>query len=366
MPQQKKAASTNSVFAKIDKTKMKKAFNDHKADETKFGSNFSDPPGGIEGGIASLVDFKFDQFGDDVQTAELKGMPYMYVAGTIVTPTEFPDDHPARLGIMTKTEGLRVSVTEPMCDTPSRSRKTFEEHMAFVLNTFRQLGVDTASLAGVDDPGPVLESLAATLLKQAQTTGINFGFRTWRGTASAAFPDPRTQCFITEMPEGGAAPEDGGAVEDQTAGASTSSDAPSDDLAELVETATNGAAPNDETAQARLIELAVEAGCDEAEARGTQTWQEVMDMIVAKQTEGGATEETTTTEEWKPAKGDVYRYQPQDPKTKKPMLLPNKKPKLVDVEVLTVDEPKKLVTLKSLDDPKVQYKGVAWTALAQA
>jgi hypothetical protein len=51
-----------------------------------------------------------------------------------------------------------------------------------------------------------------------------------------------------------------------------------------------------------------------------------------------------------------------DPKTKKSVVAK----KAVECEVVSVDEGKKTVVLKSLDNPKVQYKGVKWEALEQA
>lgn len=357
MPPQKQTAS--GLFAKIGKDKLKKAFNAHKADETTFG-NMGDPPPGIENGIAKLVDARFDRY---KAGTKLAGEYYFYLAGVIVEPKTFTD----KLGNTTKTEGLRVSFIEPVCDTPeAKTKTTIDDHIAVVTNEMRKLGVETAELEAED-----LETAVAALKESAPF----FKFRTWMGEATKEYPNPRVNTnWLGKCDEPEGASESG--VDDETGAVAENSgggdDAPSepvseagetggDDIAALVETAVNGAAPDDEAAQNRLKELALEAGVDQDSIDNAADWQAVADLITA-----GAAPPAEETP-WEPVKGDIYRYSPIDPKTKKPFTDPKtKKAKFIDVEVTAVDKKTSTVSLKDVDTGKVVYKSVKWDALEAA
>lgn len=82
-----------------------------------------DLPGGIKNGIARLVDCKFDEHKDGAN----KGKVFFYAAASVLEPAFFNDGHRSF-----KIEGLRTSITEPIYDTPNRSRKTLEEHAQWV------------------------------------------------------------------------------------------------------------------------------------------------------------------------------------------------------------------------------------------
>jgi hypothetical protein len=172
--------------------KLKQAVDKHKKDETKI-SGGGDLPAGIIG-IAQLVDCRFGQYKEGAN----KGEYFFYAAGVVRTPAMFE-------GMPIK--GMRTQIgPEPMCDTPTKSRKTLEDHTAWVLNEMRKLGAETASVDGDE-----LEGLAAAL-KEAKPT---FKFRTWKGQKTKQYPDPRVQ----HSWEGAAdfTPDEGEVVEDETA-----------------------------------------------------------------------------------------------------------------------------------------------------
>lgn len=133
------------------------AFEEHKADPTEYGN--IELPGGIENGIAQLSDFKFTQVKEGSQNA---GEWMMYAAGIVVSPNEVDG---------TPIKGLRTQISEPLFDTPTRTRKTVEDHLAWILNEMRKLGVDTAEL-GFDDLEDIAESL--------RESKPYFRFRTWK------------------------------------------------------------------------------------------------------------------------------------------------------------------------------------------
>jgi len=102
--------SKSPLMAKLG-NKLAESFDKHKDDETRYGGG-SDLPKGIEGGIAQLVDCKFDTY----KTGDNKGEFFFYAAGIVKAPKEVG-------GV--PIVGLRTQIgPEPLCDTPDRSRKT--------------------------------------------------------------------------------------------------------------------------------------------------------------------------------------------------------------------------------------------------
>lgn len=144
----------------------------HKNDETVFQGG-GDLPAGIENGIAQLVECKFDI----VKEGDNKGEYYFYAGGVVVTPKSIMTDE-GEFPI----EGMRTSITEPLYDTPSRSRKTVDDHLAWILNELRKLGVDTSEVS--------LDNLEATAAA-VKESGTTFRFRTWKGEATEQYPNPR-------------------------------------------------------------------------------------------------------------------------------------------------------------------------------
>ncbi len=353
--------------------KLRKAHEAHKTDETQMDTGGS-LPGGIEGGIAKLVDCKFDTY----KKGDNQGQYYFYAAGVVVAPK----DHDG-----VPIEGLRTSIMEPLCDTPNKTRATVEDHLAWILNEMRKLGIDTADI-GFDQ----LEETAEAL-KLAQPT---FRFRTWKGKKKV-----KGEAGYNEKYDGPNAPgprvnevwsgavnfeqDETDTVEDSTTDAVEEAPAPTppkagpkakggpkkaapdlsemtlEELAELA--GKEPAEPLTGEAQKLLLEKAVEAGHDKDAAEGAESWDAVIELInnppAAEEAE--AAEEAAAEEvEWVPAKEDIYLYKPVDPKTKKPAA------KGVEVEVSAVDEKAQRVDLIKLDNRKITYKGVAWDKLEAA
>ena len=163
-----KQTARSKFLATLKKKGGDKAFDAHKADETVFSSGGNLPPG-IEGGVAQLVDCKFDVF----KKGKTEGEYFFFASGVVKEPKQHN-------GV--RVEGLRTSIIEPMCDTPGRSREDVDAHLEWVLNEMRKLGVNTAEL-DVED----LEETVADL-REAKP---HFRFRTWQGSATKQFPNPR-------------------------------------------------------------------------------------------------------------------------------------------------------------------------------
>jgi len=347
-----KQRSKSKLLSKLGEA-GRKAFDAHKNDETNYGAG-GDLPAGIEGGIARLVECKFDTY----KSGDFEGEPYFYAAGVVVEPKVFD-------GI--RIEGLRTSIMEPLCDTPGRSRETVEDHLAWVLNELRKLGVDTAGLS-FEDLDAVVD-----MLKQA---GPYFRFRTWQGTPTEQFPNPRVQhqwrgvCEYAES-DGGEAD----AVEDATGsdedGADGAENTPSEaetgpdtqsetDLDTLAEQADRGVPE----AADRLNELALQAGLTQDQIDAAETWTDVVEMVQNAGADGDEADgdddapfedeadgdEDESPEEWAPEVGEIYLYRP--PKARKS----------IEVEVTKVFAGRKTATVKALDDNRT-FKAVPWTEL---
>lgn len=374
----KQTQAVTGLLAKKLGQKGQEALNKHKNDETTYGQ--IELPPGIEGGVAQLVDCRFGEY----ETGDNKGQLYFYAAGIVVDPTEFTDGD----GRVHKVEGQRTSIMEAVCDTPNRGRKTVEEHMTWVLNELRKLGATTAELEDLDN----LEAVCAAL-KEAKPY---FNFRTWKGEATAQFPNPRTNHQWIKACEwdGGTADnsdvvDESGAAEEPAKPATKPAAAPPSKKPP-VKTATKAPEPEpepeatttftDETpveelvtaanagdtdAQQMLNDRALAAGCPEEDVTNAADWEAVAALIEAA---GTTAEEGGGEAEWKPEVGEIYQYKVIDPKTKKPVIdaKTKKEKKAEEVEITAVDEAKKLVNLKNLTNTKLVYKAVPWDALESA
>lgn len=157
------------------------AWEQTKGDEAKL-SSFGELPPGINGGVAKLVDCKFTQ----VKEGDNQGKWMFYARAVVLEPVEFTDPQ----GVTHRCAGKGTSITCPLYDTPDRSsRKTVEEHVQWVQNQFKLLGVQVTDL-GVDD----LEGTAAALKASAEpgNSPIYLKFRTYSLKATPAFPNPKT------------------------------------------------------------------------------------------------------------------------------------------------------------------------------
>lgn len=352
----------SALFQKLG-SRLATAHNKHKDDETTFAGG-GELPAGIENGIAQLVECKFDQF----KQGDLKGEYFFYAAGIVVSPVAMPD------GL--KVAGLRTSIMEPLCDTPNRSRATMDDHLGWIYNELRKLGVATTDI----DPSN-LETIAAAL-KEAQP---HFSFRTWKGEPTKEYPNPRVNHQWGGLREFNSETDPASGVVDNTEPESKPAPTPTKqkkapepqpepepqgefnefagDLDSLV-----AAAPNDESAVERLTEMALAAGVSQEDIDNAPDWEAVATAIREAENASPNTEETEPEpEEFKPSVGDVYKYQPTDPKTKKPMVNPKTKKAIkVEVEVTKVNEKNHTVELKNLDDGKTKYVGIGWDLLENA
>jgi len=329
----------------------RKAFERHKNDETRYSSTGQLPPG-IEGGIAKLVDCKIDTY----KEGNFKGKPYFYAAGVVVRPKEHN-------GV--PVEGLRTQIMEPLCETPNRTRKTVEDHISWVCNELRKLGVDTSELS-FDDLEDAIEAL--------REEGPYFRFRTWQGRPTEQFPNPTVRhewngrCDF-ESDES----EEEEAVVDETEEPEEEQDIPfGDELDMLADRANDG----DEEAMDELVERAKKAGLSQEEVDEMMYWSEVADAIREREKEAkaeeeepeeeledeeeeeledeeeepGDEEEDEEEEELIPEKGETYYYKP--PKARK----------RIEVEVTAVFHGKQTCNVRSTASGKL-YRGVPFTAL---
>jgi hypothetical protein len=329
--------------------KGQKAHEAHKGDEVTYSGGASLPPG-IEGGVAQLVDCKFDIF----KTGDFAGEYYFFAAGVVKQPKEH-----AGINIF----GQRTQIgPEPLCETPGRSRQSIDEHLAWVYNELRKLGINTEEI-GFDD----LESVVAAL-KEA---GPHFRFRTWQGQATKEFPNPRTNhdwrgsCDYVGDDDDGVSEDaepskDAEEIPDVAEGEDSTESAEDIDLDALAAEADGG----DEEAQ---IKITGQAKLFNVDHEAYSTWAEVAEAIKESSAGDEKTEEEEAEEEepaeFKPTKGDVYFYKPVtvDAKTKKKI----KSKKSVECEVTAVFEKNKTVNIKNLDDGRTSYKGVSWNDLEQ-
>lgn len=349
-------------------------------------------PAGIENGIAKLVDVHFGVYKEGKHVGEY----FFMAAGIVVKPIEH-DGVPI--------EGQRTQIgPEAVCDTleSTGKRKTQTDHLLWIQDQLKMLGA-----SGPQVETGSLEATAASLTKMSTTpveqggSPIYFRFRTWKGKKATTGPykdqEPRVQHVwgglinlkadqggvstngvVDNTPSANGEANTLGNPDDFPDQAATSTEQTPDGgevpegqdeitLEELVAMA--GGSPDDPNTEAagnQLTDLAKEVGVDEATIESAQNWQEVADLITAAQSEseGKSETEVAAEQQWSPKVGEAYRYQANDPKTKKPAInTKTKKPLLSDVEILEVDEKAQTVTLKNLTNTKIKYSKVPWASL---
>lgn len=163
----KKVVKASNVTTRLKKKGAAQAHKKHKNDETIINQGM-DLPAGIENGVAKLVEAGVFDYKKE---AKYSGEIYVRIAGVVRRPVEYDS---------VKCKGRRVSVMIGLHDTPS---KTFDDQWGVLLNDLRKLGVDTSSMS-YDD----LEETLADLEAEAPY----FRFRTWKGTPTKQYPNPRT------------------------------------------------------------------------------------------------------------------------------------------------------------------------------
>ncbi len=339
------------------------AVNKHKADETELG-NVGEVPAGVEGGIAQLTECKFDVIKPGKKYA---GQYYLLMRASCVAPKTLNGQ---------VIEGLGTFKIENLCDTPdSSSRKTLDDHVQWILNAFRLLGVNTAEAPNTGDGNAMAVWLEETAerLKNAQPY---FKFRTWKGKKKVKgqlgyneqydgpnAPEPRTNHDWSEWVNFN---ETDGAVGATAFSDSTGGDGGGDTASELplLEVAVQADAHGlDE--HINILEAAAEAAGITKDGEGAwpgDTWVDLVGMIEAAGGEGTGPEAAEPEVAKAPAgpkykKGDTYKYSPLDAQGK-PKKNARKQTVIVDVEITAVAKDGKTVTLKNMDDGKTVYDKV--------
>jgi hypothetical protein len=396
-----RTTSKSAIFAKYG-TKLIDAHQNHVGDETELG--FVDLPAGINNGTARLVDCRFGQY----KEGDNKGEWFFMARASVRTPEEH-DGMPVR-GLFTQIG------PEPICDTPTRSRKTVDDHIKWVYDQFDLMGLKREDI----DPENLEET--AQIVKEARPT---IRFRTWKGakqtTGKYANQEPRVQHQWLGLAPHQDDDDPGAGVDDD--GASDSSDPPEAnraatratpgangnhratpttpaaraqtqaqrpaaphrmparparpepepepetnndvgyrddaDMASLVERA----AADDNEAILLLSEFAVKAGYTEDEVSDAKSWDEVVDMINNPRSDDEPAVEDETSDDAgnddvpTPAKGESWSYRPRDKK--------GNPGKAVPVEVVKVDTAKGVCDVRSFKDNTV-HKAVPFEHLEQA
>jgi hypothetical protein len=355
MPMQK---GTSPILGKLLKA--------HARDETEYGQDFARLPGGIHGGIAELVDARLGEF----KQGPNQGRPFLYLAGTVVSPATATETVKAFENGAVKlvrvkevpVQGLRTALTLPLCDTKTRAgdATSADENVADALNELRKLGGPdfTEDIESEDDLKSKLEAL-----KEAR---VRFRFGTSSADPTAQYPTPRVweRWFGTKGVEAAVNGQVEDLVDDQTKEADEekeeepeSETESSDDLDALAEAADGG----DKDAARKLKALAKDAGASDEDIDSADDWAAVRALIgLPGSTEMDEEKEEGEEEAFLPKKGEVYSYRPLDPKTKKQVK------KGFEVEVIAVDKKAETVDLVNLTNRKLSYKKVAWDKLESA
>lgn len=335
------------------------ALANHAQDETTYGQDFVDLPGGITGGIARLVDAKIGEY----KTGANKGKPFLYMAGVVLEPKEAPNIVKAwqngKVQVVSSeklnVQGQRTSLMLPLCKTSRRDGETttMDENIGKALNEVRKVGGEdcTESIDTPEDLEAVLEAL-----KEA---GPYFKFSTRSSDPTEAYP---TQ-MVWESWRGSKdledyVPEEGDDVIDDTE-EGEEPDTDEDDSAEEEDLDALGADADqdDEASQEYLTGRAKKVGLDPDDY---EDWTSLADALTEgasdpddKEDEEESEDEELDGEEEEdraPEKEEVYLYKP--PKHRKS----------IQCEVTAVFAGKQTCNLKSLDDEKV-FKAVPWDKL---
>jgi hypothetical protein len=326
-------AQTSSSLAARLGAKMAQAHAQHQNDDIKTDD---DLPPGIERGIAELDKIYFGTF----QTGDTGGADVFYLSGIAVSPKSIVD--PVTKQVI-KVEGSRVvpgwigktsaRIPIPLCDTKKYdgSPVSFDEHWAQFLDYVRMLGVDTKQL-----PPESVEATVAALQQMADQGKLHFEFRTWIGTATEQYPNPKVNVVFRrkiDFDPNQVVDQ----VDDQTAvpTALPSSPPPKAQTAQPpitppVQTAVAAPAQppdldalavkadpptQDAMAANTLQDLAKSLGVDQDLINKASSWVQVVQYIRAKQgpveteeTEEEEVEEVETENPFRPVIGKVYNW----------------------------------------------------------
>lgn len=365
---------------------VNKAHQEFKGQKTVYDTGGS-LPAGIENGIAKLVDMKIDRY----KSGNLKGKAYFYAAGIVVSPKEHEG---------APVEGLRTQIMEPICDTPNAKgkRKTLQDHYGWVRNEISKF-LDEGEIDNLKNPSVEIEKVLIPALLKAKP---HFRFRTWKGSPTDDFPNPRTQEVwngrVDYDPEAGDAQQEAVVDHEGESDEEEPDDTESEEmsLGERAQAEEEGG--EDTGARAELSKAAKAADIDPEDY---DTWQEVEAAI---EEAGGEEDESESSEEGEgdeegdkdPEKGETYLYNraadiaeqedveesyedelteiagefdedPDEYELWKELAeaLAKKKGAKAEYEVTLVSASKRTVNLKPADGGEV-VKGVSWEKLEPA
>lgn len=325
-------------------------------------------PDGIENGIAQLDDIRIGEYKEGGN----KGQPFFMARAVVKEPQVFNGQN--LLGRSTQVGPI------PLCDTKDDKgniKKPFADHYADFLNHLKLLGVDTAAQQfGNPEQVDAFINAALAALKSGKP---HFSFRTWKGKKKVKghpkyneawdgpnAPEPRVNeewgmlCEYNGVGDhvlNGVAPApDAGAMQpdpfteppqNEANGTQVETD-PADIVAALVEMA-NGdpenKTPDGISAKQQLEDLALQAGATADMVKSAPGWDEVGQMALGNMPEVPA----APVDAGPPAVGGKFKFHKRDSKGNP---LVNKEGKgfpPLNIEILTVDVPTKVVTAKTPD-----------------
>ncbi len=314
-----------------------------------------DLPPGIKNGIARLEKAYFGTF----KTGDNQGEMFLYLEGTVIEPYSVIVD-----GREVTVEGQATKQILPYCATKGTKPKTQAENIKIITNEIRKLGGEDF-LDGVKD-----EAGLETRVNQLQEAHPHFKFETRQGKPTPEYPNPRTfESWFGSKGLENYVPGEAGGVDDETGGTTASSNgvatAETDttpafdefgDIDSLVETASSDEESQERTeAQQRLEAMAKEAGISDEDIAAAVSWQALSELIGG----GPSTEPGDDGAAVTPKAGEVWKFFPVDPKTKKPGK------KAVQVKIVKVDEKGRTVSAKNLDNPKLTYASIGFDDLVE-
>lgn len=292
--------AVSGFAAKLGKAGLE-AFEEFKDEEIVVGSAGECPP--IPNGIAQLVDIHLGEY----KSGKNQGKPFAYLGAVVISP-EYVNTEDGKL----KSAGTQTNQTIPLCDTVNYKgeKKSFKQNYAEFLNALKKLGLETKGLTG-----NALDTAIAALVASKPY----FVFNVTQSAPTPAFPSPGKfhNWGLADPNYEDKTDPDAGVVEEasnngkttgfkKTATSTKPETKPAakgkkvapkeevpfgDDLDMTADKADEG----DEAAKEWLGTRAMELGCTEEEVEGTENWQEVAEMIRAK--ESGETEEESSDEE---------------------------------------------------------------------
>lgn len=328
--------------------KLGKSLKTHRNDETEYGMQYIDLPGGISNGIAKLIEGKLGKY----KSGSNQGEQFAYLAGVVIEPKRaanivqvFKDG-----GVKTisaeeiEVEGQRTGLTLPLCET----KRSFDDNVSDMLNELRKVGGDDC-VSGINT-----EEDLENLLKTLAESEIFFRFSTSASTPTEEYPEQR----IWENWNGVKGLEDyvpndeGDEVVDATG--DTEPDEPDEpdetdeaDTSEDLMNVAEAADADDDDAIATITAAAEEAGINHEEYA---TWVETAKAIGLGTP--GENDDGDNDGDFEPIKGKVYLC--KLPRTRKS----------TDVEVTALFPGKQTCNLKRLDDGKT-FKSQPWDSLEE-